>query len=70
MDSIVPRVLLPRPLDARNVSDSLARGAAYVRSHWVKMPPLLLARHLSRKAWLRLARDRGEPGSAFSRSGS
>ncbi len=70
MDGVVPRVLLPRPLDGPNFSDSLARGAAYVRSHWVKMPPLLLARHLSRKAWLRLARDRGEPGSAFSRSGS
>lgn len=70
MDGIVPRVLLSQPLDARKVSDSLARGAAYLRSHWVKMPPLLLARHLSYKAWTRLARDRGETGAALSRSGS
>jgi hypothetical protein len=70
MDGIVPRALLPRPLDASDASDAWARRAAYLRSHWVKMPPLLLARHLVYKGWVRLARDRGEPGSAFSRSGS
>jgi hypothetical protein len=62
--------LLPRPLDASDAGDAWARRAAYLRSHWVKMPPLLLARHLVYKGWVRLARDRGEPGSAFSRSGS
>lgn len=70
MDGIVPRVLLPQPLGARSAHDALARSVAYLRSHWVKMPPWLLARHLSYKAWVRLVRDRGEPGAALSRSGS
>ena len=30
-----------------------ARFALYVRAHWLRMPPLLLARHLARKAWKR-----------------
>jgi hypothetical protein len=25
----------------------------YVRAHWLRMPPGLLAKHLSHKAWLR-----------------
>lgn len=29
---------------------SLARGSLYVRAHWLRMPPLLLARHLITKA--------------------
>ena len=29
------------------------RLAFYVRSHWIRMPPLLLARHLAIKAWRR-----------------
>lgn len=29
----------------------VTRLAFYVRSHWIRMPPLLLARHLSIKAW-------------------
>ena len=28
----------------------LARWLLYVRSHWLRMPPLLLARHLLRKS--------------------
>ncbi len=31
----------------------LARWLLYVRGHWLRMPPHLLAAHLSRKAWLR-----------------
>lgn len=31
-----------------------AHLALYVRAHWLRMPPLLLTRHLTRKAWRRL----------------
>ena len=31
------------------------RAAFYVRSHWMRMPPPLLARHLAIKAWKRVA---------------
>ena len=41
-------VLVERTLLASGVS-SAAAFALYVRSHWLRMPPLLLARHLLRK---------------------
>jgi hypothetical protein len=56
---LMQRVLRPKPPEGRGtpVSDWLL----YVRSHWLRMPPLLLASHLSRKALRRLpGRDRGE----------
>lgn len=31
-----------------------AHWALYLRAHWLRMPPLMLARHLSIKAWMRL----------------
>ena len=33
--------------------DASARFALYVRAHWLRMPPLMLARHLVIKAWMR-----------------
>ena len=33
---------------------SMALGALYLRSHWLRMPPPLLVRHLSVKAWFRI----------------
>lgn len=54
MDSIVERSLFPRPLEGRRRWDSAARWLAFVRSHWVKMPPAMLLRHLSRKAVARV----------------
>jgi hypothetical protein len=40
---------------------SLARGSVYVRAHWLRMPPLLLARHLTIKA---LRREEEKPECA------
>nr|WP_091644620.1 nucleotidyltransferase family protein [Aquisalimonas asiatica] len=34
------------------VRDAVARGALFLRGHWLKMPPRLLARHLFYKAFL------------------
>jgi hypothetical protein len=49
MDAIVERSLFPRPFEGRDPVGSLARGTAFLRSHWVKMPASMLVRHLSLK---------------------
>ena len=33
--------------------DASARFALYVRAHWLRMPPQMLARHVTMKAWMR-----------------
>ena len=48
MDALFLRTLQPNP--ASNGLGSLARGSLYVRAHWLRMPPLLLAQHLAVKA--------------------
>ena len=50
MANLVPKALFPRSLDGRSHSADVARFALYLRSHWVKMPPLQLAQHLLHKA--------------------
>lgn len=40
---------------------SLALFALYVRGHWLRMPPLLLIRHLSIKAWRRWKEGQPDP---------
>lgn len=49
MDALVSRTISGRT----GAWGSAATFALYVRSHWLRMPPLLLARHLSRKAFVR-----------------
>ncbi len=48
MDALFLRTLQPNPASAGVAS--LARGSLYVRAHWLRMPPLLLAQHLAVKA--------------------
>ena len=38
-----------------------ARLGLYIRAHWLRMPPHLLARHLGRKAWMRLFAEPDQP---------
>ena len=52
MDRLVPLAILPGHPDYPRAG--LARWLIYMRAHWLRMPPLLLARHLGYKAWLRL----------------
>jgi hypothetical protein len=52
MDRLVPAALLPR--DPDRPSGGFRRWLLYVRSHWLRMPPLLLARHLATKGLKRL----------------
>lgn len=53
MNYLIERALLPGHPDHPSRRAALARWLLYVRAHWLRMPPLLLARHLSYKAWLR-----------------
>ena len=48
MDALFLRTL--QPDRASDGLASLARGSLYVRAHWLRMPPLLLAQHLTIKA--------------------
>ncbi|HTS20186.1 MAG TPA: nucleotidyltransferase family protein [Casimicrobiaceae bacterium] len=51
MDGLFLRTLHPRHAD--RALTSLARLSLYVRAHWLRMPPLLLAQHLAVKAFRR-----------------
>lgn len=51
MDGLLDQVALAE--HPRRRGPATARQLLYIRSHWLRMPPLLLARHLGYKAWLR-----------------
>ncbi|MBQ5964547.1 nucleotidyltransferase family protein [Massilia sp. ZL223] len=51
MDALFLRVLPPH-LGSAGPARRLAHGALYVRGNWLRMPPLLLSRHLFHKAFL------------------
>jgi hypothetical protein len=53
MDRLVPRALYPQHPDSPSRITELARLLLYIRLHWISMPPLLLARHLVRKFFVR-----------------
>jgi len=63
MDRLVPRALFPQHPDRHSHATSFARSLLFVRVHWLRMPPPMLARHLSYKFWRRLIQPR-EPSSA------
>ncbi len=54
MDSLVHRALAPAPPDGKSLGARFAQSALYLRSHWLRMPPLLLFRHLLHKSFRRL----------------
>jgi hypothetical protein len=60
MDRVVPPTLIP-PAARPTPSRQAAALFLYIRSHWLRMPPLLLAAHLARKS-LRRAREARQPG--------
>jgi hypothetical protein len=57
MDALWSRALRPLHASARDAMTPAALFVLYVRAHWLRMPPLLLARHLTIKA-LKLHEDR------------
>ncbi|TWI62999.1 putative nucleotidyltransferase-like protein [Pseudoduganella lurida] len=52
MDWLFHRALLPEHASCGDRFSSVARGLLYLRGNWLRMPPLLLARHLLHKAFL------------------
>lgn len=53
VDRLFKRVLAPEHSSCRDYLTRPARFAAYVRAHWLRMPPLMLTRHLLHKALIR-----------------
>jgi Uncharacterised nucleotidyltransferase len=56
MDRVVPRALVPGAVEG--AADRSAAMLLYIRSHWLRMPPWLLARHLSHQSIARLQHGR------------
>jgi hypothetical protein len=54
LDACYTRALMPMHASCDDALTGAARMSLYIRSHWLRMPMGLLARHLARKAWLRL----------------
>lgn len=52
MDRLFERALLPEHPSCADAFTGAARFALYVRGNWLRMPPLLLARHLFHKAFI------------------
>ena len=61
MDNLFLRALQPDHPSTADTITSLAKRALYVRAHWLRMPPLLLAYHLTAKAF---RRDEEAPAAA------
>jgi Uncharacterised nucleotidyltransferase len=53
MDRLVANVLRQRPRRGEGFAGGFSAGLLYCRSHWLRMPPWLLARHLLRKLIVR-----------------
>jgi hypothetical protein len=51
MDALYRRALRPAHRLCDDRWSPLARHILYLRAHWLRMPPLLLALHLARKSW-------------------
>ena len=52
MDAMYRRALLPDHDSCRDRYTGTARKALYIRANWLRMPPVLLARHLLHKAFV------------------
>lgn len=60
MDFLFLRALRPFHATTSDAWTSLARFALYLRGHWLRMPPWLLAIHLTRKLFVRNKPDESE----------
>lgn len=52
MDKLFMRALLPDHASCTDAFTATAKEMLYVRANWLRMPPLLLARHLFHKAFI------------------
>jgi hypothetical protein len=58
MDALFERALLPPHASCADRLSGAARFLLYIRGNWLRMPPLLLARHLLHKAFVAPERGR------------
>ncbi len=59
MDRLAHKALVPETCDGESWLAMAARGLLYLRAHWLRMPPGLLLRHLSWKAWRAVQKRQG-----------
>lgn len=52
MDGLFLRALMPLHASCSGPLTGLAHGLLYIRGNWLRMPPLMLARHLFHKAFI------------------
>lgn len=52
-DRLMPLALFPFPPDRPARAAQAARTLLFLRSHWIRMPATMLARHLANKQWRR-----------------
>lgn len=64
MDSLFTRALAPDHASCADAFTPLARQAAYIRAHWLRMPAHLLIPHLFHKAFISPYQDDGAPKTA------
>jgi len=64
MDSIFSRALAPAHPSCSDAFSHLARKAAFVRAHWLRMPAHLLIPHLFHKAFISPYADNSTPKAA------
>jgi hypothetical protein len=60
MDTLACQAMTPDGWEKPSRRTRRARFYLYVRSHWLRMPPWLLARHLTRKALARALPSQSE----------
>jgi len=53
MDVLVPLALLPQETGEGSRRSDLALLLLFIRSHWLRMPPALLAKHLAHQVFVR-----------------
>ena len=57
MDALFARALMPIHESCSDWLTGSAHRALYIRANWLRMPPILLARHLFHKAFISLKED-------------
>ncbi|MES2263052.1 MAG: nucleotidyltransferase family protein [Pseudomonadota bacterium] len=60
MDQLFGRALLPAHSSCSDALTPAARLLLYIRANWLRMPPLMLARHLFHKAFLSPRHEKSE----------
>ena len=56
MDMMIFRTMVPYGTGGSKMTDYLATNGLYMRSHWLRMPPVMLAKHLIRKIFRRFSK--------------